>query len=373
MTNQVLYRKYRPQKFSEVVGQEHVVKTITNALSSNSVAHAYLFCGPKGSGKTTMARLLAKAVNCEDTKSVEPCNKCSSCKEINEGRAIDIMEIDAASHRGIDEIRELRDGIRFSPARLKYRIFILDEAHQLTSGAANALLKTLEEAPSHAIFVFATTEIHKMIPTIISRCQRFDFRKLTVPEMIGRMSKISKSEGFKVDKEILKIIASSAEGSMRDGESLLSQVMSFSSGDKEVKVEDVRSLLGVVEKQVISSFIDSVLNSDIKGAFSVMNNLFSKGTDPEEFQENLIYYLREMMILKIMSGEEKSGSVYDVLKTTLTEEEMNIMEHQAEKVSEKIMQEMIALFLEAGSKIKYSPIPQLPLEIATAKVAQLLK
>ncbi len=372
MSNQVLYRKYRPQSFSDIVGQEHVVRTLLNAISSQSVAHAYLFCGPKGSGKTTMARLLAKAVNCESKNGPEPCNKCSACKEITEGRAVDLMEIDAASHRGIEDIREIREGIRFSPSRMKYRIFILDEAHQLTSGAANALLKTLEEAPSHAIFILATTEAHKMIQTIISRCQRFDFRKLTVPEMVKRMKMIVKEEGFDAEDEALKMIAASAGGSMRDGESLLSQVFSFTSKEKKIKKEDAKGLLGVVEKQIISSFIDAIVEGNAQGALSVMDDLFSQGTDPEEFYENLTHYLREMMILKIVSAKtgEKIGSVYEALRTTLTEEEIENMEKQSSKITDKDIRDMVNLFLEAGTKVKYSPIPQLPLEVAAATIAE---
>ncbi len=369
--SKALYRKYRPQNFSDVIGQDHVVRTLLNEISSDSVSHAYLFCGPKGSGKTTMARLLAKAVNCEDKRGPEPCNKCASCREIIEGRAVDIMEVDAASHRGIDDIREIREGIRFSPSRLKYRLFILDEAHQLTSGAANALLKTLEEAPSHAIFILATTEAHKMIQTIISRCQRFDFRKLTVPEMVERMKKIAKNEGFGADEEALKIIAVSSGGSMRDAEGLLSQVISFASGEEGITREDVKELLGVVEKQVISSFINTLIEGNGKEALTVMSNLFSQGVDPEEFHENLMRYLREMIILKIVSGKgERSGPVYDALRVALTNEEIENMEKQTEKMSEKTMEEVINIFLEAGSKVKYSPIPQLPLEVAAVNVSE---
>jgi len=235
----VLYRKYRPQKFSEFVGQEHIVKTLTNAISSGLISHAYLFYGPRGSGKTTIARLFAKAVNCQNRKGgdFEPCNQCFSCKEISEGRAVDLIEIDAASHRGIDEIRDLREGIKFAPTRLKYKVFIIDEAHQLTKEAANALLKTLEEPPSHAIFILATTEIHKMIPTIISRCQRFDFRKLTVPEILKKLEIICQKEKIKIEKVALELIAQNAQGSMRDAESLLDQV-STSFDKKEIKLEE---------------------------------------------------------------------------------------------------------------------------------------
>ena len=228
MPNLVLYRKYRPQTFAEIIGQEHVVQTLTNAISSGMISHAYLFAGPRGSGKTTIARLLAKAVNCENRKGFEPCNQCSSCLEISAGRALDLIEIDAASHRGIDEMRELRDGIRFIPTKSKYKVFIIDECHQLTKEAANALLKTLEEPPGHAIFILATTEIHKMIPTIISRCQRFDFRKLTLPEIIKRLEIVSGKEKARIEKPALELIAINSGGSIRDAESLLDQVLTFS-------------------------------------------------------------------------------------------------------------------------------------------------
>ena len=253
----VLYRKYRPQTFAEIIGQEHVVKTLSNAISSETISHAYLFSGPKGTGKTTIARLLAKAVNCENRKKgeFEPCNKCSSCNEITGSRSIDLIEIDAASHRGIDDIRELKDGIRFSPTKSKYKVFILDEAHQLTKEAANALLKTLEEPPSHAIFVLATTEIHKMIGTIISRCQRFDFKKSTLPEIVKRLSILSKKEDIKIAKPAMELIAINSSGAMRDAEGLLNQVAILFHGSKnEIKAEDVKDLLGLVEIKMVSKF-----------------------------------------------------------------------------------------------------------------------
>ena len=253
----VLYRKYRPKTFSEVIGQEHIVQTLTNAISSDMVSHAYLFAGPRGSGKTSLARLLAKAVNCQNRKGFEPCNKCSSCLEINQGRAIDLIEIDAASNRGIDEMRELRDGIKFSPTKLKYKVFIIDECHQLSREAANALLKTLEEPPSHAIFILATTQIHKMIPTIVSRTQRFDFRRLTFSEIIKKLEMIARTEKVKIEKPALELIASNSGGSLRDGESLLDQVLTYSRTLNKEKIEagDIKQLLGLVDINLISQFV----------------------------------------------------------------------------------------------------------------------
>src|SRR3989339_1932146 len=237
--SQVFYRKYRPKSFSEIIGQEHIVKTVTNALSSGILSQGYLFTGPRGSGKTTIARLFAKALNCQNKKAgdYEPCNKCSSCLEINDGRAIDLIEIDAASHGGIDQMRELKEGISFSPAKSKYKVYIIDESHQLSKEASNALLKTLEEPPAHAVFILATTEIHKMIPTIISRCQRFDFRTLTLPEIISRLEYISEKEGIKFDKSALSLIALNSRGSFRDAESLLDECLSFSGKTALIKIE----------------------------------------------------------------------------------------------------------------------------------------
>ena len=227
--NLALYRKYRPKTFAEIVGQEYIVKILTNAIASGMISHAYLFTGPRGVGKTTLARLLAKAVNCQNRKEgeYEPCNQCESCQEINQGNSIDLIEIDAASNRGIDDIRELKNGIRFVPSKSKYKVFIIDECHQLSKDANNALLKTLEEPPSHAIFVLATTEIYKMLPTIISRCQRFDFRKLRIEEIVKRLETILKKEKIEYEEPALFLIAREATGSIRDAESLLDKVISF--------------------------------------------------------------------------------------------------------------------------------------------------
>ena len=380
MANLVLYRKYRPKTFSEVIDQEHIVQTLTNAISGGMVSHAYLFSGPRGSGKTTIARLLAKAVNCQNRKNgeFEPCNQCSSCQESNEGRLIDLIEIDAASHRGIDEIRELRNGIGFVPTKSKYKVFILDEAHQLSKDAANALLKTLEEPPPHAIFVLATTEIHKMIPTIISRCQRFDFRKLTVPEIVKKLEYILEKEKVKVaedlphlpprsapqgsviEKAALELIAIVSSGSIRDAESLLDQALTFSGGlNRELKTEDIKEILGLVELDLVSKFTDFLCQKKASEAISFLNELIEKGSDIQEFTKSLINYLRQALILKL-TGIEKTSPII----SGLTKEEFQKLRSQANSFKDEEIRNILNLFLEAENKMRYSPIPQLPLELA---------
>jgi len=369
--NLVLYRKYRSKIFSEIVGQEHIIQTLTNAVSEGMVSHAYLFFGPRGTGKTSIARLLAKAVNCQSRKEkeFEPCNKCSSCLEIDQGRAIDLIEIDAASHRGIDEIRELRDGIKFAPTKSKYKVFIIDECHQLSKDAANALLKTLEEPPSHAIFILATTEIHKMIPTILSRCQRFDFRKLTAPEIIKKLKFISQKEKIKIEEKALNLIALNSEGSIRDAEGFLDQALAFAGlqKQKEIKAEDIRDLLGIVEMNLVGQFVDFIAEKDSKKAIDFLNKALDRGCDPQEFSKTLINYLRQALLLKI------SSDFQNPLIFSLTEEEKERFRNQIKVFEEKDIRNLLNLFMEAETKMRYSSIPQLPLELATIEAISLRK
>ena len=355
----VLYRKYRPQLFSEIVGQEHVVKTLINALPSGLVSHAYLFSGPRGSGKTTIARLLAKAVNC-DSEGFEPCNKCSSCVEIMQGRSIDLVEIDAASHRGIDEMRELIEGIKFSPAKSKYKVFIIDESHQLTPAAANALLKTLEEPPAHAIFILATTEIHKMIATIVSRCQRFDFRRLTVSEIVSRLENLIKKEKVSIDRIALELIALNSSGSLRDAEGLLNQILTFSKTlGREVKAGDIKDLLGLIEVRLVQEFVGFLCDKKVSEAIGFLNDLSQKGSDLQEFSRALINCLRQALILKVTGAGDNNSII-----TGLTKEEFKILEKHSSSFEEKDLRHILNLFMEAENKMKYSSILQLPLELA---------
>ncbi len=362
----VLYRKYRPKNFSEVIGQNHVIQTITNAISQNMIGHGYLFFGPHGCGKTTLARLLAKAVNCQNRQSgqFEPCNKCESCLAINEGRAIDLIEIDAASNRGIEEIRELKEGIRFQPTSSKYKVFIIDECHQLSKDAANALLKTLEEPPAHAIFVLATTEIHKMIPTIKSRCQDFNFRRLRLSEISERLKQILKNEKISFDDEAIDLIALSASGSVRDAETLLDEVVSFSGQGEGVKAETVRALLGSADKESIFEFLELISQKKLKESIDFVNKIIFAGVDLKEFIKAVIDYLREVLLLQINPDSQSD------LFLSLTNSQKNKILKIVEVLSQAELKSIIEILSAAENKMKFASIIQLPLELALIDICQ---
>ncbi len=362
MNNIALYRKYRPQSFVEIIGQDHIVQTLTNSILRKNISHAYLFSGPRGSGKTSIARLFAKAVNCSDLSSFEPCNKCDSCLEISAGKSIDLLEIDAASHTGVDDVRELIDGIKFAPVKSKYKIFIIDECHQLSKSAVNALLKTLEEPPAHAIFLLATTESQKMLPTIISRCQRFDFKRLQANEIIKKLQFIGKKENIKFEDSVLPLIALNSRGSFRDAETLLDQCISFCGKDNLVKTEEIKELLGIVEVAQISQFVDFLLQKNTKDALVYLNSMVDSGVDLQEFTKTLIFYLRQALLLKI------NPSFLNLQNSGLSEKEVEKINSQISDITEKDIQNMLEAFIDAENKMKYNSIMQLPLELAVIDI-----
>ncbi|OGZ65209.1 MAG: DNA polymerase III, subunit gamma and tau [Candidatus Staskawiczbacteria bacterium RIFCSPLOWO2_01_FULL_37_25b] len=361
----VLYRKYRPQNFSEIIGQEHIVQTLTNSILGKNISHAYLFSGPRGSGKTTIARIFAKAINCERPSGFEPCNKCSSCLEIMQSKSMDLIEIDAASHRGIDDVRELREGIKFAPVKSKYKIFIIDECHQLSKDAANALLKTLEEPPAHAVFLMATTEAHKMIPTIVSRCQRFDFKRLQVAEIIKKLEFISKKENVEFDQTALSLIALNSRGSFRDAESLLDECINFSGNKGSIKTEDIKELLGIVEVGQIAEFVDLLISKNTKDSIVSLNLMADKGLDLQEFAKTLVFYLRQSLLLKI------NPNFLTAQNTGLSSQELEKIKAQTATLQQKDIQNMLELFIDAENKMKYSTLSQLPLELAIVNITHM--
>ncbi|MDD5668788.1 MAG: DNA polymerase III subunit gamma/tau [Candidatus Omnitrophica bacterium] len=293
--------KWRPQNFDEIVGQDHIVVDLKGAIEKDRVAHAYLFAGPRGVGKTSTARILAKALNCKNRKGPNPCGTCSSCVEITQGSSLDVIEIDGASNRGIDEIRALRENVKFSPTQGKFKIYIIDEVHQITTDGFNALLKTLEEPPPFVKFIFATTSSHKVMPTILSRCQRLDFRRISTMELIEQLDKIVKAEGMDVDQKVLAAIARASDGALRDAESILDQLIAFSKG--KVTLEDINSMLGLVEQDVLFEITEAVTNKDAAKALRLLNTMIDNGKDPGVFLNNLIDHFRNLMIAKVAQAD----------------------------------------------------------------------
>ncbi|MFA6251832.1 MAG: DNA polymerase III subunit gamma/tau [Candidatus Paceibacterota bacterium] len=355
--NLVLYRKYRPKSFKDFVGQEQVTKVIMNEIATGSISHAYLFSGHRGTGKTTMARIFAKAINCQNRKEAEPCNECPSCKEINEGRAIDLIEVDAASNRGIEEIKSLRESIRFAPTFLKYKVLILDEAHQLSKDATNALLKIMEEPPAYVVFILATTEANKMIPTISSRCQKFNFHKLNHDVIEEKLKIICKAEKIKIEKDALDLLISSADGSLRDAEAKMNQLINFAS-DVAFTTGDVREILGLSDINLAIELVDILAKKEKVKAMKFISENTEKGLDIADFLGMTIDYLRKIMLLKI--GTE----LIDIVMPSETKETKNKALEQSELFEEKRLAKTLALLMDAENKTKYSSIPQLPLELA---------
>jgi len=353
-----LYHKYRPQKFTDIIDQEHIIKTLNNQVSGNKVAHAYLFSGPRGIGKTTTARILAKAVNCPQRKdkTSEPCNKCETCLEIAESRSIDVIEIDAASHTGVDNVREnIIDNAQFKPTKSPYKIFIIDEAHMLSTAAFNALLKTLEEPPAHVLFILATTELHKLPETIISRCQRFDFHKIPYEAMKKYLATIAKSEDVKVDKEVIERIINKSDGAARDAISLLDQIMS--TGEKTITTEVASLVLPTTNVEKTLEFVNALIKRDLNTSLTILNQTVEAGINLTQFAHDVIELLRLIMVRQSNSKSELPGlDLSDKIKKDL--------DKLVKAISQVKLVTLIDLLLIRRQQIKTAPLPQLPLEMA---------
>jgi len=359
MSYLVLARKWRPQVFEEVVGQRHITQTLQNAISQNRVAHAFLFTGARGVGKTSTARILAKALNCEKGPRINPCNQCTACNEISSGISMDVIEIDGASNRGIDEIRELRENVRYTPAKSRYKIYIIDEVHMLTREAFNALLKTLEEPPPHIIFVFATTEPHKIPGTILSRCQRYDFKRISMREILGSLKKIIEEEKIQISQRSLLSIAQESEGSLRDAQSLLDQVISY--GGKEIRDEDIVDVLGLIDRKILSDTIDAIADKDGDRCMEMIEHVYHYGVDLQHFCRELLQYLRHLILIKVSQHPEGLMEV--------PEEEMESFKRQAEKFDFDQLNHLFNLLLKGEEEMAQSAFPRTMLEMTLIRMA----
>jgi DNA polymerase-3 subunit gamma/tau len=356
MASQALYRKWRSQTFDELIGQQHVTQTLINALKLDRIAHAYLFAGPRGTGKTSMARLLAKAVNCQAEMGVErPCNHCHICTAVNEGRLLDLIEIDAASNTGVDDIRDLRDKVGFRPGQARIKFYIIDEVHMLSNSAFNALLKTLEEPPEHVIFVLATTEPEKIPATITSRCQRFDFRRIRVSDIAERLAYIVAQEGFSAEPAALEYIARQGAGSMRDAISLLDQLTAY--GGQTLTLELVQGVLGAVASQSVVDLVEALIAQNVAAGLEIINQVVNDGLDPRQFAREIVEYLRAVMLAKLGDGSALLN---------LPEETLAIIKTQAAQADAAAIVRATTLFNTALFDLKSSllAIPHLPLELA---------
>ncbi len=360
MAYEVIARKWRPQVFQDVIGQEHVTQTLINAIKNERIAHAYLFGGPRGVGKTSVARIFAKAINCLEGEPGTPCNHCRSCLEITEGNSVDVQEIDGASNRGIDEIRELRENIKYLPSSGKYRVYIIDEVHMLTLPAFNALLKTLEEPPAHVKFLFATTESNKVPITILSRCQRFDFKRIPLEQLAGQLKHIAEQEGVTISASALNLIARASEGSMRDGQSLMDQVISFTG--KMVDEDLVHKILGIIDRETLCAATRAVIEGNVSGCMGIVEELYNRGYDLKDFYRLLMHQFRMLLFCLL---------VPDFKPVDLTDAEASELRKQAETAGETRLQTSLDFLIHREENLRQSSYPRLILEVTLIKLCRI--
>lgn len=359
MSYTALYRKWRPTSFEEVRGQDHIVKTLKNQINSGRIGHAYLFCGTRGTGKTSIAKIFARAVNCEHPVDGSPCGECSMCRQIAEGASLNVVEIDAASNNGVENIRDIRDQVQYPPTDGRYRVYIIDEVHMLSIGAFNALLKTLEEPPSYVIFILATTEVHKIPITILSRCQRYDFKRISIDTIAGRLAELTQAEQIDVDDRALRYVARAADGSMRDALSLLDQCVAFHFGEK-LTYDNVLEVLGAVDNRVFSKLFQAVLASDTKACIREIEEMIIQGRDLSQLVNDFVWYMRNLLIAKTT---DEPGDMLD-----MSEENLAVLKEEAAGVDTETLMRYIRIFSELSGQLRYASQKRILVEIAFIKL-----
>lgn len=360
MSYQVIARKWRPQSFTDVVGQNHITQTLTNALNNGRLPHALLFTGPRGTGKTSSARILAKALRCPNAVGFVPCNNCDSCKEIASGSSVDVMEIDGASNNGVDAIRELRDTVAFMPSSGKYKIYIIDEVHMLSTSAFNALLKTLEEPPPHVIFIMATTEVHKIPQTILSRCQRFDFRRISTRQITERLKMICDADGVSAEEEALWVIARQGDGSMRDSQSLLDQVITFANGP--LTRANVVEILGLTDRTLLFEAVNALIDRNSQAILSVLEKISAAGFEPHLFSQDLLETIRNLLLVKVSQAQAAQ-------MLEMPESEIQTLNEMSQRLSEEDIHMLFDMALKGGNDIPRAQDPRIVLEVTLLRMA----
>ena len=366
MDYQVSARKYRPGTFDDVIGQSHVVQTLMNSIATKRIAHAFLFSGTRGVGKTTVARILAKALNCEQGPTGTPCNTCVNCQEITQGTSVDVVEIDGASNTSVDDVREIRENVKFTPFRGQYRVYIIDEVHMLSNSAFNALLKTLEEPPSHVVFIFATTEIHKIPATILSRCQHYNFRRISKAEIVQRLRHVADQDGLVIEDRSLMALARASEGSMRDGLSLLDQVIAF--GGKTIRHQDLETLLGAVPQERVRAMVEAVIEQHSAKALQVIAGLLDQGHDLRAYCADLVEYVRNMLVAAVVPASSELRGLVEA-----TDEDLAQLARDAERFTIEQLQELFRIWASAEDSLRASAHPRFVLETAAVRATRLLR